>query len=138
AGSLRDADADLIAFSVTDTGIAPALRAGAARPEIMEKIVAAHPGLHPLAAAALTAAVLLARWWTTRAVRGPHGASAAKAPWRRAAPPPTGEESVPDRVAELHASFLDPALRETDAHLEQYWNKLTSLYPHRDGKRRHR
>ncbi len=100
--------------------------------------MAAHPGLHTLAAAALTAAVLLTRWWATRAVRDAHGASAAKAPWRRTAPPPAGEEFAPDRVTELHASFLDPALRETDAHLEQCWNKLASLYPHRDGERRHR
>ncbi|MER5312605.1 hypothetical protein ABT034_33050 [Streptomyces sp. NPDC002773] len=99
--------------------------------------MAAHPGLHTLAAAALTAAVLLARWWATRAVRDAHGA-AAKAPWGRTAPPPADVDSAPDRVAELHASFLDPALRETDAHLEQYWNKLTSLYPHRDGERRYR
>lgn len=99
--------------------------------------MAAHPGLHTLAAAALTTAVLLARWWATRAVRDAHGASAARAPWRRAVHPPAGE-SVSDRVAELHASFLDPALKETDAHLEQYWNKLTALYPHRDGERRHR
>ncbi|MGW7440866.1 hypothetical protein [Streptomyces sp. NPDC054849] len=104
----------------------------------MEEVVAAHPGLHTLAAAALTAAVLLARWWATRAVRDAHGASAAKAPWRRAAPSPASEESAPDRAAGLHASFRDPALRETDAHLEQYWNKLTSLYPHRDGERRHK
>jgi hypothetical protein len=43
-----------------------------------------------------------------------------------------------DRVAELHASFLDPALRETDAYLEQYWSKLKSLYPQRDSEHRHR
>ncbi|MGW6862205.1 hypothetical protein [Streptomyces xanthophaeus] len=104
----------------------------------MEEVVAAHPGLPTLAAAAFTTAVLLARWWATRAVRDAHGASAAKAPWRRAAPPPAGTDTVHERVVELHASFLDPALRETDAHLEQYWNKLTSLYPHRDSERRHR
>ncbi|MFI8200484.1 hypothetical protein ACIF6K_28870 [Streptomyces sp. NPDC085942] len=42
------------------------------------------------------------------------------------------------KQAELHASFQDPALRETDVHLEQYGNKLASLNPHRDGERRHR
>lgn len=98
--------------------------------------MAAHHALH--AVAALTTAALLARWWATRAVRDTHGASSAKAPWRRTAPPPSKADAAPDRVAELHTSFLDPALRETDAHLEQYWNKLTSLYPYRDGERRHR
>lgn len=100
--------------------------------------MAAYPGLPTFAAAAFTTAVLLARWWATRAVRDAHGASAAKAPWRRSAPPPAGTDTVHDHVAELHASFLDPTLRETDAHLEQYWNKLTSLYPPRDSERRHR
>lgn len=105
--------------------------------------MAAHPGPHTLAVAALTTAalttaVLLTRWWATRAARDAHGASAAKAPWRHSAPSPAGEDSAPDRVAELHASFLDPALRETDTHLEQYWNNLTSLYPHRDGECGHR
>ncbi|MFF1414581.1 hypothetical protein ACFVX6_33215 [Streptomyces sp. NPDC058289] len=103
---------------------------------MMEELVAAHPGLHALTAAALTTAVLLARWWTTRAARDTHGASAARAPWRRTAPPPA-DATAHHHVAELHTSFLDPALREADAHLEQYWNKLTSLYPHRDGRRRH-
>ncbi|WP_331739991.1 hypothetical protein OG590_38765 (plasmid) [Streptomyces goshikiensis] len=96
--------------------------------------MAARHGLHALTAAAL-ATMLVARW---RATRDTHGASAAKAPWRRTASPPTSADSAFARVAELHASFLDPTLRETDAHLEQYWNRLTSLYPHRDGERRHR
>ncbi|MFD6917289.1 hypothetical protein [Streptomyces virginiae] len=39
-------------------------------------------------------------------------------------------------MAELHTTFLGPALRETDAHLEQYWNKLKSLYPRSDSERR--
>ncbi|MFF3015454.1 hypothetical protein [Streptomyces sp. NPDC057939] len=96
--------------------------------------MAAHHALH--AAAAVTTVALLARWWITRAARDAHGASAARAPWRRTAPPPTSVDAAHDRLAELHASFLDPALREADAHLEQYWNKLTSLYPHRDAGRR--
>ncbi|MCX5583548.1 hypothetical protein [Streptomyces erythrochromogenes] len=41
-------------------------------------------------------------------------------------------------MADPHTSFMGPALRETDAHLEQYWNKLKSLYPQRDDERRHR
>ncbi|MGW7314858.1 hypothetical protein [Streptomyces sp. NPDC054865] len=98
--------------------------------------MAADHALHT--AAALTTAALLARWWTTRATRDAHGASAARAPWRRTAPPLTSVDAAHDRVAELHASFLDSALRETDAHLEQYWNKITSLYPHRDAERRSR
>ncbi|OKI49165.1 hypothetical protein [Streptomyces sp. MJM1172] len=98
--------------------------------------MAARHGLHALTAAALgTPALLVARW---RATRDTHGASAAKAPWRRTAPPPTSADSAFARVAELHASFLDPTLRDTDTQLEQYWSKLTSLYPHRDGERRHR
>ncbi|GGY97697.1 hypothetical protein GCM10010343_23880 [Streptomyces avidinii] len=104
----------------------------------MEEAVAAHHGLHALTAAALATALLVARWRATRAERDTHGASAAKAPWRRTASQPTNTDSASARVAELHTSFLDPTLREADAHLEQYWNKLTSLYPHRDGERRHR
>lgn len=98
--------------------------------------MAAHPGLHAIAAAALTAAVLLTRWWATRAVRDARGASAARTPWRRTAPQPGPVQAADDRLAELHASLLDPALRETDAYLEQYWNKLKSFYPHRDNQRR--
>ncbi|MFF7813557.1 hypothetical protein ACFZCF_16805 [Streptomyces sp. NPDC007945] len=94
----------------------------------------AQPGLHTLAAA-LTAAVLRTRWCATRGVRDAHGADAAEAPWRRAAPPRDGGD--PDRVAESPASFPDPVLRETDAHLDRYWNTLAPLYPpHRDGERR--
>ncbi|MEU9304961.1 hypothetical protein [Streptomyces sp. NPDC048269] len=100
--------------------------------------MAAHPGLHALTAAALATAVLVARWRATRAARDTHGASAARSPWRRTGSQPTSADTALARVAELHSSFLDPTLRETDAHLEQYWNKLTSLYPHRDGERRHR
>ncbi|MFD4030761.1 hypothetical protein ACFWVP_09540 [Streptomyces sp. NPDC058637] len=99
--------------------------------------MAAHHGLHAIAAA-LTTAVLLARWWATRAVQDAHGAGAARTPWRRTPPEPAPAETADDRVAELHAAFLDPALRETDAYLEQYWNKLTSLYPRRDSEHRHR
>ncbi|MFD3872242.1 hypothetical protein [Streptomyces sp. NPDC058623] len=99
--------------------------------------MATHHGLHALTAAALAAAVLLARRRATRAVRDTHGASAARAPWRRTTPRPDSADTAHARVAELHLSFLDPTLRETDAHLEQYWNELTSLYAHRDGERRH-
>ncbi|MFD3533230.1 hypothetical protein [Streptomyces sp. NPDC058664] len=98
--------------------------------------MATHHGLHALTAAALAAAVLLVR---RRAARGTHDADVAEASWSRAASPPDGGESTPDRVAELHASFLEPApaLREADAHLEQCWNRLASLYPHSEGERRH-
>ncbi|MFJ6784370.1 hypothetical protein [Streptomyces yangpuensis] len=96
--------------------------------------MAAHRRLHTLTAgltaAALAAAVLVAWRRAARAKQGTHGADAAKAPWRRTAPPPDSTDHAPDRVAELHTSFLDPSLREASAHLEQYWNKLTSLYPH--------
>ncbi|MEJ8642138.1 hypothetical protein WKI68_12935 [Streptomyces sp. MS1.HAVA.3] len=100
--------------------------------------MAAHHRLPAITAAALTTAMLLARWRATRAAHDAHGASAAKAPWRRTAPPPAAAGTAVGRVAELHTSFLEPALRETDAHLAQYWNKLKSLYPHREGERRHR
>ncbi|MFE5680335.1 hypothetical protein ACFQ7B_19110 [Streptomyces erythrochromogenes] len=100
--------------------------------------MAAHHRLTAFTAAALTTAMLLARWRATRAAQT-HGASTAKAPWRRTAPPPAPTAGTSDdRVADLHTSFLEPALQETDAHLEQYWTKLKSLYPHHDGKRRHR
>ncbi len=89
----------------------------------------AHPGLHAVTAAAVTAAVLVARWWAIRNVRQEqHGASAARAPWRRATPA-AAADTPHERLAALHASLLDPALRETDAYLEQYWTKIRSLYP---------
>ncbi|MFF3728665.1 hypothetical protein ACFYYM_40685 [Streptomyces erythrochromogenes] len=97
--------------------------------------MAAHHRLPAITAAALTTAMLLARWRATRAAHT-RGASTAKAPWRRTAPPPAAAGTSDDHVAELHTSFLEPALQETDAHLEQYWNKLKSLYPHHE--RRHR
>ncbi|MGW0366683.1 hypothetical protein [Streptomyces sp. NPDC002990] len=99
--------------------------------------MAAHHGLHAIAAAALTSTVLLVRWWATRTVQDAHGASAARTPWRRTAPQPTSADTAGDSLAELHASFLEPPLWETDAYLEQHWNKLKSLYPHRDSERRH-
>ncbi|MFD3697932.1 hypothetical protein ACFWUZ_17535 [Streptomyces sp. NPDC058646] len=77
--------------------------------------MAARHRLHAVAAAALTTAVLLARWWAIRALRGAHGASAARTPWRAAAPQQGGADTTGDRVAALHASSLDPTLRETDA-----------------------
>ncbi|MFD9300815.1 hypothetical protein ACFWB1_37930 [Streptomyces goshikiensis] len=90
--------------------------------------MAAHSGLHAVTAAALTTAVLVARWWATRQIRQEqHGASAARTPWRRATP--AAADTPHERLAELHASLLDPALRETDAYLEQYWKKIRSLYP---------
>ncbi|MEX0172958.1 hypothetical protein [Streptomyces sp. LMG1-1-1.1] len=96
--------------------------------------MAAHNGLRALtAAAALATAVLFVRRRVIRTARGPHDAGAAEASWRPAASPPDGEGPAPDRVAVLHASFSEPALREADAHLEQCWNKLASLYPHREG-----
>ncbi|MEU4360133.1 hypothetical protein [Streptomyces virginiae] len=97
--------------------------------------MAAHLRLHAVTAAAVTTAVLLTRWWATRAVREEHDADGAGAPWRRTVPPPADAQAAPDRVAALHAAYLDPALRETDAHLEQYWKKITSLYPHHDSER---
>ncbi|MFC9819253.1 hypothetical protein OHA91_03340 [Streptomyces erythrochromogenes] len=99
--------------------------------------MAAHHRLPAITAAALTTAMLLARWRATRAAHDAHGASAAKAPWRRTAPPPAAAGTADDRVAAPHTSFMGPALRETDAHLEQYWNKLKFLYPQRDDERRH-
>ncbi|MFJ2821907.1 hypothetical protein ACIO7M_12420 [Streptomyces toxytricini] len=97
--------------------------------------MAAHHGLYAIAAAALTTAILLTRWCATHAVRDVNGAGAARTPWRRTTPHNAPAQPAGDRVAELHASFLDPALRETEAHLEQHWNTLESLHPHRDSRR---
>lgn len=84
--------------------------------------MAAHLRHHAIAAAAVTTAVLLAtRWWAARAAWAGHDAEGVGTPGPRA-----------DRVADLHAAYLEPALRETDAHLERYWNKITSLYLHRE------
>lgn len=89
--------------------------------------MAAHPGLHAVTAAALTTAVLVARRWATRTLRREqHGPSAARAPWRRVTPAAAGSDTLNERLAALHASLLDPALRETDAYLEQYWKKIRS------------
>ncbi|WP_405940751.1 hypothetical protein [Streptomyces sp. NBC_00207] len=100
--------------------------------------MAVHHRLPAITAAALATAMLRARWQASRATHDAHGASAAKAPWRRTAPPPAAAGTADDRVADLHTSYMGPALRETDAHLEQHWNKIKSLYPHRDSERRHR
>ncbi|CAL9629940.1 hypothetical protein SUDANB99_06003 (plasmid) [Streptomyces sp. enrichment culture] len=92
--------------------------------------MAAHPGLHAVTAVALTTAVLAARWWATRTMRREqHGPSAPRAPWHRATPAVAGSDTPHERLAALHASLLDPALRETDAYREQYWKKIRSLYP---------
>lgn len=93
--------------------------------------MAAHPALHALTAAALTTAILATR--SERDTRS--GASTARPPWRRTAPRTTSADTAHERVAELHAKLLDPALRDTDAHLDRR-NKLTSLYPHPDGEHR--
>ncbi|MCY0924107.1 hypothetical protein OS965_39370 [Streptomyces sp. H27-G5] len=97
--------------------------------------MAVHHGLHVLAAAAVTAGVLAGRWWFTRALRSTgHGASAARAPWRRTTPAPVGASAGHERVVSLHAAFLDRtddrALRAADAHLERYWEDIAPLYPH--------
>ncbi|MDX3539141.1 hypothetical protein PV721_33430 [Streptomyces sp. MB09-01] len=97
--------------------------------------MAAHPALHALSAAVITTAILAARWWATRSARDTrHGVS--RPPWRRAAPTAPSAETAHERGAELHAELLDPALRDTDAHLDRYWSKLASLYPNREGERR--
>lgn len=81
--------------------------------------MAAHPGLHALTAAALTGALMAARWWTRRrADSADHGASAARAPWRRTPPCPTGAHTAHARVAELHAALLDPAAAENNIHFK--------------------
>lgn len=95
----------------------------------------AHPSAHALAGTAATvAAVLAARWWTTRARRrSGHGASAARAPWRRTAPAPDPVRAGHLRVAELHAALLepgdDPGFGDTDAELDRYWKNIAPLYP---------
>ncbi|MEU6760051.1 hypothetical protein [Streptomyces sp. NPDC046685] len=81
----------------------------------VEEAMAEHHGPHVLAAAALTAAltvgVLAWRWRFTRARRGTgHGASAARAPWRRTAPTPAAAEAGDERVVTLHAAYLDLVL----------------------------
>ncbi|WP_030772320.1 hypothetical protein [Streptomyces sp. NRRL F-2664] len=84
--------------------------------------MAAHLRLPAIAAAAVTTAVttavLLTRRQATRPVRDAHDAAGPAALCPRA-----------DRVAELHAAYLEPAPAETDAHLEQYRNRITSLHP---------
>ncbi|MEU9305639.1 hypothetical protein [Streptomyces sp. NPDC048269] len=97
--------------------------------------MAAHPALHALSAAALTAAILAARWWATRSARDARYSASTARPGRRAAPATTRADAAHERVAELHPELLDPALRDTDALLDQYWSKLASLYPNRDGQR---
>ncbi|WP_141662899.1 hypothetical protein [Streptomyces sp. Wb2n-11] len=95
--------------------------------------MAPHRDLHALTAAAVTATVLAARWWSVSRHRWPYRrASAAKAPWWRIAPQAPSLDPGVDRLAELHASMLDPtagqALRETDGHLDRYWRRLQPLY----------
>ncbi|MGW7461343.1 hypothetical protein [Streptomyces sp. NPDC054797] len=108
----------------------------------VEEAMAEHHGPHVLAAAALTAAltaaatvgVLAWRWRFTRARRDTgHGASTARAPWRRTAPTPAAAEAGRQRVVTLHAAYLDQAgdqaLKTADAHLDRYWASIAPLYP---------
>lgn len=103
--------------------------------------MAVRHGLQVLAAAALTAGVLAGRWWSSRARRNGHGAGTARAPWRRTAPALGGPGAGHERVAGLHAAFLDrtdqQALRTADAHLDRYWATIAPLYPHSDTGRAH-
>lgn len=103
--------------------------------------MAVHHGLHVLAAAAVTAGVLAGRWWSARARRDGHGASAARAPWRRTAPALGGAGAGQERAVSLHADFLDgtdrQALRAADAHLDRYWTRIAPLYPRSDTGRGH-
>ncbi|MFJ3516043.1 MULTISPECIES: hypothetical protein [unclassified Streptomyces] len=99
--------------------------------------MAVQHGLHVLAAAAVAAGVLTRRWWYTRARRNSgHGASAARAPWRRTAPATAGAGAGHERVVGLHAAFLDlagnQALKTADAHLDRYWASVAPLYPRPD------
>ncbi|MFJ4862317.1 MULTISPECIES: hypothetical protein [unclassified Streptomyces] len=96
--------------------------------------MAVQHGLHVLAAGAVAAGVLTGRWWYTRARRNNgHGASAARAPWRRTAPVAAGVGAGHEGVVGLHAAFLDLAgsqtLKTADAHLDRYWASVAPLYP---------
>ncbi|MGW5399892.1 hypothetical protein [Streptomyces sp. NPDC003952] len=79
----------------------------------------------------VTAGVVTGRWWSARARRNGHGASAARAPWRRTAPASAGAGTGHDRVISLHTAFLDrthqQVLRTADAHLDQYWASIAPL-----------
>ncbi|MFI7504810.1 hypothetical protein ACIBVL_41335 [Streptomyces sp. NPDC049687] len=82
----------------------------------------AHRSVLTLAAAAITAAVLLARWWMT-------SRSGAARPHRH----PTGP-TADDRAGDLppalpDAAASDPVLREAEELLSGQWNRLRSLYP---------
>lgn len=95
--------------------------------------MAVQHGLRVLAAGAVAA--LAGRWWLTRARRdNGHGASTARAPWRRTALSAAGIGH--ERVASLHAAFLDRTddeeLRTADAHLDRYWANIAPLYPRTD------
>jgi len=83
--------------------------------------VTAHRSVAALTAAAVTAAVLLARWWASSR----HSAG-------RAHRHKTGAAGD-DRAGELHPampdSASDHALREAEEHLSRHWNRLRSLYP---------
>ncbi|MFD3328434.1 hypothetical protein [Streptomyces sp. NPDC058701] len=93
----------------------------------------AHHAVHALAATAATAAtVLAARWWAARVRRRyGHGASAARAPWRRTAPADPARAGH-RRVAELHAALLEPrdhpGFGAADAELDRYWKNIAPLY----------
>ncbi|MFE6847233.1 hypothetical protein [Streptomyces sp. NPDC057686] len=93
--------------------------------------MAVQHGLHVLAAAAVTAGVLTG-WFTRVRRNNGHGASAARAPWRRSAPAPAGAGAGHERVVSLHAAFLDLAgshtLKTADAHLDRYWASIAPLY----------
>ncbi|GAB7101906.1 hypothetical protein JCM4814A_02200 [Streptomyces phaeofaciens JCM 4814] len=74
-----------------------------------------------LAAVAVTATVLLARWWVSYR----HSGARAR---RHNTGPPGG-----DRVGEPRPAMPDAAsehaLREVEEHLSRHWERLRSLYP---------
>ena len=101
--------------------------------------MAAHRDLHAIAGVALTATVLVARWWSVfRHRRRCGNPSAARAPWRRTALHTSSPDPGGGRLAELHASMLDPTansvLREANGHLDRYWEQLQPLYVRREGE----
>lgn len=102
--------------------------------------MAAHSGLHALTAASVTAAVLLARWAATRPAHDRPRVAAGGAPGQRAAPGTGAPDPVDSGMNQPYGLFEEPVWREADAHLEQCWDELRSLYlpldgEHRDGRK---
>ncbi|GGW51777.1 hypothetical protein GCM10010320_35900 [Streptomyces caelestis] len=93
----------------------------------------AHPPL-AFTAAAVTACILLARWWATPRERRRHRIRLLFLPWHRPHRNPSQRAARLGRIPKRQPQAPDPSaqrvVREAEQILSQQWNRLESLYVH--------